>query len=416
MWIKVRVSDSVGGMHMRRLNILMISPQYRPLVGGYERAAERLSICLAGKGHSITVVTERRNSSWPAHENFDGVEIKRLWCFYKPRLHTLTTLLSIAAFLLRHGRNFHIWHLHQYGPQAVVVIALSKLLRRRVVLKLTSSGQGGIGNAVRSLAFPKIAAYLLRKVDSVAALTRETLDEALKFGMHPSRVVVLGNGVDLHLYRPRGDAERKRLRDKLGIRADGLILFVGRLSAEKNPDGLLRAWELALAKLPPGWKLALVGDGPMSGEVAAQVAAKRLSSSVIPAGHQNNVDLWMGAADVHVLPSHHEGLSNTMLEAMATGLPIVSTRVSGSKEMLEETGAGFVVGLGREDDLANALVRLACDEALRERMGSAGRRVIENAFSLDYVASRYEQAYRDLIEGNELKEGQNVRHCWTAST
>ncbi len=88
---------------------------------------------------------------------------------------------------------------------------------------------------------------------------------------------------------------------------------------------------------------------------------------------------------------------------MASGLPVVSTRVSGSTETLGETGAGIVTDAGREDLLAEALVRLAHDEALRKTMGMAGRKAVETKYSIDHVATLYEQVYLDLLKGSDAK-------------
>ena len=92
------------------LRVLMVCPQYRPLIGGYERAAERLATVLARRGHEVQVVTERRDPGWPAVEDVDGVRIERFWCLPRPGLHMPTALLSVALFLLRRGRRFDIIH------------------------------------------------------------------------------------------------------------------------------------------------------------------------------------------------------------------------------------------------------------------------------------------------------------------
>ena len=84
------------------VRVLMISPQFRPLVGGYERAAERLSMALAEAGMRVVVIAERRDHAWPAVECIDGYEVRRLSCWYRRKLHTITSLLSFAGFLLRH--------------------------------------------------------------------------------------------------------------------------------------------------------------------------------------------------------------------------------------------------------------------------------------------------------------------------
>jgi len=380
------------------LNILMLCPQYRPLVGGYERAAERLSIALVARGHRVTVIAERRDSTWPTRENKDGVRIERLWCWYRPHLHMATSLLTFAVFLLTRGREFQVWHVHQYGLHAALAVALGKLLQRPMVLKSTSSKDQGIYRAIQDLPFAGIVAGRLRKVDALICTSRETRTEALAFGVPESRVHIIGNGVDTQVFKPQSDAQRARLRRGLGIVASWVVVFVGRLAEEKNPDGLLRAWQMALPHLPEGWRLVLVGDGPLHERLAASVEAEGIISSVSLAGHRSNVEAWMVAADVFVLTSRNEGLANTMLEAMATGLPGISTRVSGATELLEDTGAGTLVDIGDMERFAKALCDLAADPEQRKRMGRAARSVIEDRYSIDYIAGRHESLYRDLID------------------
>ncbi len=382
------------------LSILMLSPQFRPIVGGYERAAERLSIGLAGRGHLVTVVAERRDPSWPVSEVKDGVQVRRLWCLFRKHWHTLTSLSSLLLFLLRHGRRYHVWHVHQYGEAAVLAAALGKLLRRPVLLKLTSTGPQGISTQVSVAWMSRVKQYALRRVDAVIATTREVLAEAIAFGIPENALHLISNGVDTDCFKPRSKEEKGCICRSLGIAAEGVVVFVGRLSEEKNPMGLLEAWKIANRKMPSGWKLVLVGDGPMREQLASRVDAEGLSDSTIVAGYQSNVEEWISAADIFVMSSTHEGLSNSMLEAMASGLPVVSTRVSGSAEILEQTGAGVVVDVGRMDQLADALVRLASDAPLWTRMGEAGRELVRGQFSISHVVVQHEELYLSLLSSN----------------
>ena len=104
---------SSEGQRENPLDVLMIAPQFRPIIGGYERAAERLAIGLVKEGHHVDVVTERRDSAWPVLETLSGVRVRRLWCLPRRGLHVLTALGSLAWFLLREGRSYHVWHVHQ---------------------------------------------------------------------------------------------------------------------------------------------------------------------------------------------------------------------------------------------------------------------------------------------------------------
>ncbi|PZO06777.1 MAG: hypothetical protein DCF27_12130 [Lysobacteraceae bacterium] len=389
------------------LRILMLSPQYRPIVGGYERAAERLSAALAARGHCVTVIAERRDKAWPAAEFLEGVSVRRLWCAYLPRLHMPTALISLTLFLLTQGRRFDVWHVHQYGLHASLAVALGRLLHRPVVLKLTSSGGQGVARATAAGRFPSLSAALLRRVTAVVALSRETTGEALAFGIPPERIHHLANGVDTAKFRPQSERERYELKQKLGIGLHRAVIYVGRLSHEKNPDGLLHAWSKARPLLTADWKLVFVGDGPMRGELESTVRANGFEADVLFAGQQSRVEQWMGAADIYVSSSHREGLSNTLLEAMASGLPVVATRVSGVTELVKETDAGLVAEVGNMDQLSRALVMLAGDGLLGAKMGAVGRQVISKSYSIESVAARHEALYLSLINASSALRQSN---------
>ena len=380
------------------MNILMISPQYKPIIGGYERAAERLSATLAARGHEVTVATERRDQRWPRRERQDGVEVRRWFCLYRPKVHIVSSLAALFWFLLRKGRGFEVWHVHQYGPHAALSVAMAKLLRRPVVVKLTNSGKQGINSTLSQGRFPRLMTYLHRKVSAIVALTRETAAEAVAFGIAPERIMVLGNGVDTEDYRPRSEAERQVLRHSLGITAPHCLVMVGRLSPEKNVAGLIRAWALAVPQLGAGWQLVIVGDGALRDALSAYCAELLVAGSVRLVGQQPNIADWMGAAEGYVLTSDNEGMSNAMLEAMSTGLPILCTQVFGTAELVSGPGCGLVVPVGDMVAFAAAMVTCAANPKARQAMGDNARKVIEDQFSIERIAASYERLYCSLTD------------------
>lgn len=382
------------------LRILMVAPQYRPIVGGYERAAERLSAALAGRGHQVTVITDRRDPAWPRREVHEGVTIWRLWCLFRPRLHMPTSLGSLALFLLCQGRRFDVWHVHQYGLHAAVTAGLGLVLRRPVVLKLTSSGEQGIARAMGEHPLAGIVNWLQMRASAIVALTRETASEALAIGIPSSRIHQLGNGIDVTAYRPCGDRERAELKAELGVVAQKAFICVGRLAPDKDLDGLLGAWRQASADLPAGWGLVIVGEGEMRERLATKVARLGGRSPVMMVGPQQHVAKWLGASDVYISASRREGLSNTLLEAMATGLPSAVTRVSGVMDLVAEPNAGFVVNVGDLDAMTAAIIDLASSADLRLKMGEAARRKVENSYSLDAVTDGHERLYWRLVRQN----------------
>lgn len=377
--------------------ILMISPQFYPIVGGYEKACERLSIALVERGHEVTIIAEQRNKTWPKSEVLFGVSVFRWWVHYKPNWHIVTSLLGLAGFLLRRGRSFDVWHVHQYGMHAAMALVLAKVLRRPVVLKLTSSSQMGISASLSSGRLPGLLAMAHRRMDAIVALTRETEAEAKAFGISPARIHVLGNGVDTRTFRPVEDTERMLLKEDLGIADAEVLIFVGRLSQEKNVSGLFQAWAKTLPRLTQRWVLVIVGDGPLRAALVEEARAIGVGDSVRFAGQQTNISGWLAAASIYVLNSFGEGLSNTMLEAMASGLPVVMSRVSGATELIEETGSGLVVPVDNCAAMAAALVELAGSEILRQEMGARGRCVIEERYAVDRVAALHEDLYSRLV-------------------
>ena len=374
------------------IRVLMISPQFYPLVGGYERAAARLSVALAEAGLSVVIIAERRDYAWPALECIDGYEVRRLSCWYRRNLHTITSLLSFAGFLLRHGRAFDVWHAHQYGFNAALVVALGKVLRRPVVLKLMNTRADGIAAAMGSGIAGYILGFLHRRASACIAISDETREEAIRFGVPPERIHLIPNGVIGRQFHPASLEERNAARRALGLNCERLVLYVGRLSPEKNPLGVLDAWAAVDTKAREGALLALVGDGPHRDKVQAKAQAPNLAGGVHVAGHCSNVATWYRAADLYVISSHNEGLSNSMIEALASGLPVISTRVSGSSILVESPTAGLVVDSGNVESLAGAMESLLRDESIENAARRECATDIRNAFFVGNLVEKDDPA------------------------
>ncbi len=374
------------------MKILMIAPQFIPLVGGYERACQRLAESLVGRGHHVTVAAERRDKKWKRSEMVNGVSINRWWCVYKTKRHIITSVIGLILFLIKQGRCFDVWHIHQYGIHAAAVVVFSKIFGKPVVLKLTSSSDAGLASALKASRFEKVLIALHLQVDAVVALTKEMQIEAEKIGFPKAKVHVIGNGVDSELFHPVTFDEKTKLKIRLGIDKK-IVLFVGRLSHEKNVEGLLNAWRSAKANLEDDWILVLIGDGPLRAEVELLAQKMGVDDATKFLGHVSSVDLWMRASEIYVSTSLYEGLSNSMLEAMAVGLPVVTTRVSGVSEIIEESFAGFAVSVGDMDGIAACITTLAKDGALSQKFGCFGREKVVRSCSLVAVSSLYEQMY-----------------------
>ena len=219
-----------------------------------------------------------------------------------------------------------------------------------------------------------------------------------RWGAVRRRTQHICNGVDTDRFKPASGARHALLPVELQGPALCVIGTVGRVTAIKDQATLLRAVAAVLDRRPM-WRsilrVVVIGDGPMLGELRSLVAELGLSGQAWLPGGRDDVAALMQAFDVFVLPSLNEGISNTLLEAMATGLPLLATRVGGNIELLSaDCGAGFAPGdVAGLSQLIEVYVQ---DEGLRLQHGVAARRRAEQHFSLQTMLDAYQDAYQSV--------------------
>lgn len=175
---------------------------------------------------------------------------------------------------------------------------------------------------------------------------------------------------------------------------------VGRLQAVKDHVGLIRAFAALRARGDMQHaRLMIIGEGPLRAEIEQVVREASLEGLVWLPGEREDVPALMRRMDCFVLPSLAEGISNTVLEAMACGLPVIATRVGGNAELVEEGVTGALVPAADRDALARCMGAYAGQRGMGERQGIAARVRIEQEFSLDAMVGRYDALYQRLMGG-----------------
>jgi glycosyltransferase involved in cell wall biosynthesis len=239
-----------------------------------------------------------------------------------------------------------------------------------------------------------------RRASRVITVSEGSRRTFLARGYPGEQFVCIHNGIELPPVRPLGEAGA--VRQALGLRPGApLLLTVARLTAQKGHDVLLAAVPRILAHHPNAC-FAWVGQGPEQEKLAAEVQALGLAGNVRFLGPRDDVPALLGAADLFVLPSRFEGHPLAALEALASGLPVVGTRVCGLDEAVLPGETGLLVEPERPDELADAVHELLAHPGLRRRMGQAGRRLIAERFSARRMAQQTMQLYEQL-----LRESQN---------
>lgn len=221
-----------------------------------------------------------------------------------------------------------------------------------------------------------------------------------RVGVPDARIAQIYNGVDSRRFSPAAGGRAPLA----GCPFNGPGLFVvgtvGRMQTVKNQTLLARAFVRALALRPalrPRLRLAMVGDGPLRAESQALLDAAGVADLAWLPGERADVPDVMRALDCFVLPSLAEGISNTILEAMSMGLPVLATDVGGSRELVEAGRTGGLVRSGDVDDLAAAIIDLAGDPVRASDLGRAGRARVEAQFSLPAMVGAYQDLYDQLL-------------------
>jgi glycosyltransferase involved in cell wall biosynthesis len=350
---KLRVAHVSWGLNMGGLEKLLVE---------FARHVDRTRfdlrfISLTERG---MLAGEFERLGWPviALEEPDGV---------RPGL-----VLRLAQVFRRCGAD--VVHTHDERP--LLYGAPGARLARVPRIVHTRHGQKA-RNSRRQVLLFRLAAGMADRVvcvsDDAAALT-------VRQGVSPKRVCTIRNGIDLTRFAYTGPAP------------GGPVVTVARLSPEKDVETLVRAAALAVRE-SPSFRLEVAGNGICMPQLQRVVAELGLQGTVRFLGEVRDVPALLGRASLFALSSVEEGISLTLLEAMARGLPVVATRIGGNPEVIAEGETGLIVPARDPAGLAAALLRLQRDPDESRRMGLAGRRRVEEHFDVRRMVAEYEALY-----------------------
>ena len=223
------------------------------------------------------------------------------------------------------------------------------------------------------------------------------------------RVAQIYNGVDAERFRAATEVPPALPDCPFSPGEHWLVGTVGRMQPVKNQALLARAFVRALVLAPElgtRMRLVLVGDGPRRPEIESILKEGGVAGQCWLAGERNDVAAILSGLDCFVLPSQSEGISNVILEAMASGLPVIATNVGGNGELVEDGGTGLLVPVGDVDAMAHAILKLAGNAATAREMGSRGRQAVENRFSLQAMVRNYQNLYDNHLARGAGKPAQ----------
>lgn len=390
-----------------KMKILMVISQFHPIIGGAEKQAQLLAETLIEKGIRVQVVTGSWKMRTSRKEIINGVQVFRNFSFWgmfgikglRP-LAALTYMVTLGIYLLLHRREFDLIHVHQALHPAFVSILMGKqVLRKPVIVKTASSGVTSDINQLKQYPLGNFQLrYLLRNMGYLVAVSRVGGKEFNDIGFPESQIEYIPNGVALPQEGKTTYGKMKR------------VITAARLSREKGIDILIKAWANVVQQ-EKNLKLIIVGNGPLKGELKKLCMELGVAELVEFAGMVQNVKERLRDADLFVLPSRAEGLSNALLEAMSHGLPCIATNVGGNVELIGEDNHnkimpgefmtarnGLLVNPDDVEGISKAMVYLIRNRIEREEMGAQGRLYIGENYSIDLIADKYITLYQRMLD------------------
>jgi glycosyltransferase involved in cell wall biosynthesis len=291
-----------------------------------------------------------------------------------------------------------IWHGHDYKTNLLGLM----LVRAGCPLRLVTTVHGWVKETARTPLYYRIDKLCLPRYEHVYCVSQDQMDACLGIGVSQDRLFLLDNGIDLDAYRRRRDPVAAR-GDWLPVASgETLVGAMGRLSPEKGFDILIRA---VARRIAAGDRLRLViaGEGDERGKLERLICELGMQNHIRLIGFCEDVIRFYEAIDLFVLSSRREGLPNVLLEAMAIGIPVLSTRVAGVPRLISQDENGWLVDCGDVDRLTECLGRMAAEPQTLKRLGEAGRATVQRQFSFEERARKQCELYKRLLgHGMEL--------------
>jgi glycosyltransferase involved in cell wall biosynthesis len=366
------------------MRIVQIAPYYPPHLGGMENTARKISEHLAKKGHKVEVFTSYKSKFGKKLQSTKNVKINYLktWEFG----HT-PVMLSLFSKLMHLSKNsiVHVHATHAFTPEVVYLVSKLKGFNYVVHLHGEIKPTGKLGFLLSPYQ-KSIFKRFLKKASKIIVLTEEYKNFfANNYKINKEKIRVVPNGLNESFLQDR----IKKSSHKSNL------LYVGRLSKEKNVDVLIKAISLLKNKII----FNIVGDGEKRKEMEDLIRSKNLNN-VIMKGRKNGKTLLnlYKKSDIFLLASNSEGLPTVVLEAMASGIPVIASNVRGIRELVKNNG--ILVDPPTPENFAKEINKLIENKRLSKKLSKLGK-IKARKFNWNKSISKLESIYKEVLNENK---------------
>jgi len=385
----------------QKIRVGMVISTYYPVWGGVQRQLDQIGEYLRDEGVDLFILT-RKLPKTSFFELKNQTPVFRIPVTnISKRLDSFLFISLSVIWLLKNKSKFDILHCYQmYSPTTIGAFVKKIIPSKKIVVKVTSSNEYGEAKEIKKLPFYNIRSKLLKIVDKFFVVNKKIIHELSELDIPAEKISYMPNGVCLPPDKLLCDSEKNSLKRSLNLPFDKIVIFTGRITEEKNLAKLLFSWQIVKNRCPQA-HLIMLGEGGRernSLDAINQLREKlRLTQSVHLVGKINNVFDYLLSSDVFVLPSISEGLSNSLLEAMAAGLGIVAADNDGNRQAITDERNGILVNAQNVESISSAIIKLIEDDDHRKLLGIEARKTAIKDFSMKKIAGEYACSYRELL-------------------
>jgi glycosyltransferase involved in cell wall biosynthesis len=383
------------------LRVCYVVSYFHPLESGAERQALEQGTELVRQGHEVHVVT-RWAQGLARDEVVQGIHVHR-WIKVSTRgpLFGVSFVAGVVKALRRLRRQIDLVHTHQALWEAVATgLARPFLGGIPTLVQPASSGYYGEAEELQRTRGSRWLRRLILNNSAFAAISNDIERQWRALGVPDGKMARTASGVDTCRFHPGPSACEATLPPR------PRVVFMGRLHPQKNLGVLLDAWPIVRRTLPA--HLLLVGEGAERASISERIENVGLTESIHLLGETGQPAEVLRAADVFVLPSVAEGMSNALLEAMATGLPCLASKIGGNEDLIDEGVSGHLLSPHEPNAWAEAIVGVLSDPARAATLGRAALKSVESRYALPAVVSQYVALYRRLIQASRRRESDGM--------
>ena len=376
------------------MKVLMLTDYFPPHTGGgVEQVTRELIDKLVQRGHTVTVLTIKTRPSL-RREDFPRLTIHRASGLDMTKWFGVQIAVSPPLLwkLIRIIRSYRpdVIHAHNLFFRTTETVAVLKMIFNIPLITTLHLGKAEGASKFLSMLVRiyemTIGRFIVHQSDHIITVSQAVAEHAQRINHRIDHLTVIPNGVDTDtFFAGQGNNPESQV-----------ILFVARMVSNKGPETMIRAATLVLRK-HPHVKFMMVGDGPLRGRLQKYSEKSGMEQSIQFTGLRYDVPELMRQADIFVRPSTSEGMPLTVLEAMASNLPVIATPVGGTPELIKDGINGYLIPVDDHIALANSIIKLLDNPLSGVNMGQKGREMVEIDYTWESIAKKTEQVYIEEV-------------------